>query len=431
MGDNGISTCTSPSIWEEVDQSESYLVCSMYEEAASLGSSVLKRLRDSNNNYNEESYDMMESAGMVFVQSLKELGRVADILNELKLLFTSVTDIPVQVLLTGVCLEISEGSYADVQEFLEEFLSKWSCVDGKYYVITVAEKKADSTEGCDGQLVLGIDQYLEVVEMYAVTLLGTVLNDVDLAISWIENAALPEENRQDLLRRLHSLYSLKASTGSEGSSLLPDDFQQAHPLKDPNVSERSSETLNTSYLPIRENVTNQTILKVSRQTYPGFWWFWPITLKLGNARIVLSNKKIVLGCLIFLAYYVIQRKRTDIRSEKQEIFLELFLKKTCYCLLVLRMECLEKNFIREEGFGRLVAASIFIPSESSSCGSTSSCCNTRRALMRFQVLTIFCYAAYSYSLMDDLQNGKLYYVPGHDALKLMSGMQNCRNEDVA
>lgn len=47
----------------------------MYEEAASLGSSVLKRLRDSNNNYNEESYDMMESAGMVFVQSLKELGR--------------------------------------------------------------------------------------------------------------------------------------------------------------------------------------------------------------------------------------------------------------------------------------------------------------------------------------------------------------------
>lgn len=51
--------------------------------------------------------------------------------------------------------------------------------------------------------------------------------------------------------------------------------------------------------------------------------------------------------------------------------------------------------------------------------------------MRFQVLTIFCYAAYSYSLMDDLQNGKLYYVPDHDALKLMSGMQNCRNEDVA
>lgn len=106
-------------------------------------------------------------------------------------------------MLIRVCLEISEGSYADVREFLEEFLSKWSCVDGKCYVITVAEKKADSTEGCDGQLVLGIDQYLEVVEMYAVTLLGTVLNDVDLAISWIENAALPEENHQVKYNTLH------------------------------------------------------------------------------------------------------------------------------------------------------------------------------------------------------------------------------------
>lgn len=47
----------------------------MYEEAASLASSFLKRRRDSNDNCNEESYDMMEAAGMVFVQSLKELGR--------------------------------------------------------------------------------------------------------------------------------------------------------------------------------------------------------------------------------------------------------------------------------------------------------------------------------------------------------------------
>lgn len=42
--------------------------------------------------------------------------------------------------------------------------------------------------------------------------------------------------------------------------------------------------------------------------------------------------------------------------------------------------------------------------------------------MRFLVLTIFCYGANSYSLMDDLQNGKLYLVPGQDALKLTSGM---------
>lgn len=47
----------------------------MHEEAASLASSVLKRIRYNDNSFNQESYDMMESAGMVFVQSLKELGR--------------------------------------------------------------------------------------------------------------------------------------------------------------------------------------------------------------------------------------------------------------------------------------------------------------------------------------------------------------------
>ena len=48
----------------------------------------------------------------------------------------------------------------------------------------------------DRHLVLGIDKYLEVVEVYAVTLLATALKDADLAISWVENASLPEENRQ-------------------------------------------------------------------------------------------------------------------------------------------------------------------------------------------------------------------------------------------
>lgn len=51
----------------------------MFEEAASSASRVLKRLRDKE--YTDlvvddfEMNDMFESAGMVFVQSLKELGR--------------------------------------------------------------------------------------------------------------------------------------------------------------------------------------------------------------------------------------------------------------------------------------------------------------------------------------------------------------------
>lgn len=50
------------------------MVCSMYEEAASLASSAIDRAL---NLAAEDSslYDMTESAGMVLVQSMREMGR--------------------------------------------------------------------------------------------------------------------------------------------------------------------------------------------------------------------------------------------------------------------------------------------------------------------------------------------------------------------
>ncbi|KAJ0035853.1 hypothetical protein Pint_25457 [Pistacia integerrima] len=327
MGEASTFAPTPHSIWEEIEQSESYLVSSMYDEAASLSSSILNRLRDNYNVSNQTLYDVMESAGMVFVQSLKELGRASDIMTELKQLFVSVTHVPVQVLLTGACLQISEESYVGVREFLEDFLSKWSYEDEKHYIVIDAEKKVDPTEGCDGHSVLGIDQYSEVAEMYAVTLLGTVLNDVDLAISWIEKASLPEGKTSGflststlrltsvILRRLHSRYSLKASDVSQGSSLLSEDFHEVHSssLKKLNVSERSSKALNANYLPSGENVTKQALLKFSRQTYPCFLWFRAITLKFGNVRMVISNWNVAFGCLIVLAYYLFRRKQASMK----------------------------------------------------------------------------------------------------------------------
>lgn len=59
----------------------SYLVCSMYEEAATLASSIVRQLKGSNISDNNEAFDenelfdMLESAGMVFVQALNQLGR--------------------------------------------------------------------------------------------------------------------------------------------------------------------------------------------------------------------------------------------------------------------------------------------------------------------------------------------------------------------
>lgn len=78
-----------------------------------------------------------------------------------------------------------------VREFLEEFLNGWSLGDGQYDAV-IAEGKEEG----ESHFVLGIDEYLEIVEVYAITLLATVLKKVDLAVSWVENAPLPEENRQ-------------------------------------------------------------------------------------------------------------------------------------------------------------------------------------------------------------------------------------------
>ncbi|CAK7345797.1 unnamed protein product [Dovyalis caffra] len=312
----GETDLKSSSIWQEIEQSESYLVCSMYEKAATLASSIIERIKDSNFADNNEDFDeievvdMLESAGMVFVQALNQLGRRSKILNELKVLFVSATAIPVQVLLTGACFQISGSSSAGVREFLEEFLSNWSLMDGKYYVLVGAEADVDVQEGCDGRYVLGVDKYMEVVEVYAVTLLGTTLKDLDSAISWVEKAALPDESRQVLLRRLHSLYSLKGNNSSQGSAVLPENNHEARysSSKELNGFEGSPKGLEANYQPIGENNTKQTILKLARRVDPCFWWFQSINLKFGNARVVITNGKILLGCFILLAYYVLRRK---------------------------------------------------------------------------------------------------------------------------
>lgn len=94
------------------------------------------------------------------------------------------------------CFQITEGSPHGVREFLEEFLNKWSFVDERYYVLVGADANVDYVEGCNGRFVLGVDKYMEVVEVYVMKLLTTTLNNLDLAISWIEKAELPEGRRQ-------------------------------------------------------------------------------------------------------------------------------------------------------------------------------------------------------------------------------------------
>ncbi|CAL2246959.1 unnamed protein product [Prunus armeniaca] len=121
----------------------SYLVSSLYEESASSASSILKWLSKHSEDLEAgdpfELYDMLESAGMVLVQSFKQLGRA--------------------------CFYISEGHSHSIQEFLEEFLSRWSFVNEQYVLVGTGEN-ADDAEKCDGPFLLGVDKYLEVVEVY-------------------------------------------------------------------------------------------------------------------------------------------------------------------------------------------------------------------------------------------------------------------------
>ncbi|XP_057981486.1 protein APEM9 [Malania oleifera] len=320
-------------IWKEIEQSESYLVCCMFEEAALLASSVLKRVCSDKSTETKEDIqlqEIIESAGMVLVQSWKGLGRASKILDELKELFTSVTDIPVSVLLASVCFQLAEGSSFGVQEFLEAFLNKWRYVDEQYYVLAGAEADIRNMVGCYGRFVLGVDKYLEVVEVYVFTLLGMVLNDIDLAVSWVENAALPEDQRQQLLRRLHSLYSLKVSNPSKGcSSPLPaDEHKACSSLNELNVSKRSPKVLNAQCPPDGGNNAEHRVLKLSRRFDPYFWWFRTITLKLGSARLVISNRKVMLGCLIFIISFVIRRKQITLKriARKQVVSVKKALK---------------------------------------------------------------------------------------------------------
>lgn len=109
----------------------------------------------------------------------------------------------ISFLFARACFQISGASSAGVREFLEEFLSNWSLVDGQYYVLVGAGADVGVQDGCDRRYILEVDKYMEVVEVYAVTLLGMTLKDMDSAISWVEKSALPEERQRVKFKILH------------------------------------------------------------------------------------------------------------------------------------------------------------------------------------------------------------------------------------
>ncbi|CAM8954723.1 unnamed protein product [Rhodiola kirilowii] len=300
-------------VWEDIELAESFLVCCMYEKALSMSSSVLRRVSDPTfPGVIEESelVEIKEAAGMVFVQSLKELGRSRDILKELVQLFGRTTAIPVEVILAGACIQISEAP-SGIQSSLEEYLNKWRCVDENHYVLKVEPTSPCYTKNSDGSLAL--DKYMELVELYAVVLLGKVLNTMDVAISWVEKAEIPKTKREDLLRKLHSPYSHKISNNA---SLLQRNEQEAQ-ISSQNgirVLDGSSEASKTA------DVSKQSILKLSSRVEHCFWFFRSVTLKFGKIRLVITTTKVLLACLICLVvYYIKNTRQTLFRTAKKQV----------------------------------------------------------------------------------------------------------------
>ncbi|CAO2836263.1 unnamed protein product [Amaranthus hypochondriacus] len=293
--------------WDEIDLAESYLVSGMFEEAATMSASALKHLHDNRPMYVEDKItllEMMESSAMVLAQSWKGAGRTSDLFKELEFYFGSVTAIPVQVVLTSACVLISDGHPTRVRDFLEEFFAKWQFNDEKYYPLSCQ----DVSENIMFFPIMEVDQYLKVVEFYALTLLAVVLNDVDHAVAWVEKAELPEEARQDFLRRLLSLYPLKSSISTHGA-----------------VSVSAGEEPETCPLSLKEvKQSDKPMTVMSTQRHNGMVgtkhtiWTWLQDMIQKSCNSIIAYKgKIFMGCLIFLICYYIRKKRESVKRAVQ------------------------------------------------------------------------------------------------------------------
>ncbi|KAI3754805.1 hypothetical protein L1987_54596 [Smallanthus sonchifolius] len=303
MGTETETPAESRLIWEEIELAESYLVCSMFEEASSSASQVLNRLHDTNVVVEDiELNDMLESAGMVFLQSFKELGRTLEIINELTQLYGSLVAIPVQVFFAGACFHMQEDPHG-TQKLLEEFLSKWEYVNEQYYVREGVEKNVSYMKECSNWSVLSVDTYLQVVEAY-ITLLTGILSRTSYVISWVEKASLPEHIRQELLRRLQSMNTSKDKGPQVSTSAL---------LTDENVTSVSLKKEGWKQVD-GDDAAKQAILRYSGHNVSTFWWFRKINFKFGGVRFAVSNGSIFLAALMLFMYYYTRRKKYSITS---------------------------------------------------------------------------------------------------------------------
>ncbi|CAA6663621.1 unnamed protein product [Spirodela intermedia] len=318
--DGGVP-CSSAAIWEEIDLAERYLVCCMFEAASSLSRSIIQGICNSDSTAlieDAELVDIMESAGMVFVQSLKELGRTSELIPELKFLFGTVAAVPGQVFLTGACMQIAEGFSSKLKATFEEFIGKWKYVEGHAFVCLNGVKNPTSMRWP----ILSTEKYLDIVGVYAISLLGMSLNDIDLAISWTEKAELPEERRQEILRKLQSLSSSKRSSSPGATEMhrLTDKTStlSATTTKALRGAESFSTNINTLKNPNRDASSavplGSSLSSLFNRIAGSLWWFRTIRVKCGNTTLIIPQGKVLLwSSLVLVILHIFRRKQAILR----------------------------------------------------------------------------------------------------------------------
>ncbi|XP_066372129.1 protein APEM9-like isoform X3 [Miscanthus floridulus] len=141
----------------------------------------------------DELLEMLESAGMVLVQALKELRSLAAAANKTRKGSAAAR----------ATIQMAAGSVCDLRPIFEEYLTNWRYTNDEVYVLD--GEHGSTSNGFVVTSVMSTGQYFQLAELYTVTFICIVSHDSETAISWAEKADLTEQSRQDLLKKLHAV----------------------------------------------------------------------------------------------------------------------------------------------------------------------------------------------------------------------------------
>jgi len=314
------SSTQESGFWKRIDDAEEYLLSGLFEQAVSAALSVSEQIHTVSLETEcdrDEVIDVLESAGMVLVQALKELRRTSEMFVQLKTMFGSVASVPAKVFLTGATMQMAAGSGSDLKPIFEEYLAKWRYTNDEVYVLNGGQES--SLHGFVATSVMSTKQYLEVAELYTVTFLCIVSQESETAISWVEKAELTEQGRQDLLKKLYALRSAankKPSTVEGVKQTAERNLSTSTNGSAPSQHEDAPSTapVHGSLKKVQLKSTQSSAQHAKNQFDPLFWLFHSVRLKFGKIVIVLpSGKLMLLFSLLFSTIYVLQRKTAGLK----------------------------------------------------------------------------------------------------------------------